>query len=135
MGYAAAIAVGDFNGDGIPDLAVSNNASGYAVTILLGNGDGTFKAGASLPVPQWSVTPQGIVAMDFNGDGKTDLAVTSANNYSPSSYVVTILLGNGDGTFTQGRLTTQAKATNPLWAATSMGTAFRTWPSQTTTTR
>ena len=103
VGFGAAIAVGDFNGDGIPDLAVSNSASGYVVTILLGNGDGTFNVGASVPVPQWSIVPQGIVAMDFNGDGNTDLAVTSANNNSPSSYVVTILLGKGDGTFTQGQ--------------------------------
>ncbi len=102
VGFAGAIAVGDFNGDGIPDLAVSNNNnSSYAVTILLGNGDGTFTVGSSVPVPQWSINPQGIVAMDFNGDGKTDLAVTSANGNSPSNYVVTILLGNGDGTFTQ----------------------------------
>ncbi|MGD0507013.1 MAG: VCBS repeat-containing protein [Terriglobales bacterium] len=103
VGYAASIAVADFNGDGIPDLAVSNNASGYVVTILLGEGDGTFNVGTSVPVPQWSINPQGIVAMDFHGDGKMDLAVTSANNNSPSSYVVTILLGNGDGTFTQGQ--------------------------------
>ena len=102
VAYGAAIAVGDFNADGIPDLAVSNNPSGYAVTILLGNGDGTFKVGSSVAVPQWSVTPQGIVAMDFNGDGKADLAVTSANTNS-SNYVVTILLGNGDGTFTLGQ--------------------------------
>ena len=103
VGWAGSVAVGDFNGDGIPDLAVSNNASGYAVTILLGNGDGTFTVGASVTVPQWSVNPQGIVAMDFNGDGKTDLAVTSSNGYTPASYVVTILLGNGDGTFTTGQ--------------------------------
>jgi len=104
VSFAAAIAVGDFNGDGIPDLAVSNNnGSGYAVTILLGKGDGTFNVGANVSVPQWSLNPQGIVAMDFNGDGKTDLAVTSANGDSPSNYVVTILLGNGDGTFTQGQ--------------------------------
>ncbi len=103
VSFGAAIAVGDFNGDGIPDLAVSNNGNGYAVTILLGNGDGTFTVGASMSVPQWSINPQGIVAMDFNRDGKTDLAVTSANGNSPPSYVVTILLGNGDGTFTQGQ--------------------------------
>ncbi len=103
VSFAAAITVGDFNGDGIPDLAVSNNGSGYAVTILLGNGDGTFNVGANVSVPQWSLNPQGIVAMDFNGDGKTDLAVTSANGNSPSNYVVSILLGNGDGTFTQGQ--------------------------------
>ena len=41
--------------------------------------------------------------MDFDGDGNTDLAVTSANTYSPASYVVTILLGNGDGTFITGQ--------------------------------
>src|SRR5208282_406278 len=73
VSFGAAIAVGDFNGDGIPDLAVSNNGSGYVVTILLGNGDGTFTVGASVPVPQWSINPEGIVAMDFNGDGKMDL--------------------------------------------------------------
>jgi hypothetical protein len=99
VGWAASIAVGDFNGDGIPDLAVGNDASDYVVTILLGNGDGTFTVGTSVPILQWSVVPQGVVALDFNGDGKTDLAVTSANNYAPASYLVTILLGNGDGTF------------------------------------
>lgn len=102
VSFAASIAVADFNGDGIPDLAVSNNGYGYVVTILLGNGDGTFTVGSSTTLPSWSVTPESIVAMDFNGDGKMDLAVTSSNTNSPASYVVTILLGNGDGTFTQG---------------------------------
>ena len=101
---ASAIAVGDFNGDGIPDLAVSNeDGTNYQVTILLGNGDGTFTVGTSTPIPAWSVNPEGIVAMDFDGDGNTDLAVTSADNYSPASYVVTILLGKGDGTFVTGQ--------------------------------
>jgi hypothetical protein len=103
VSFAAAIAVGDFNGDGIPDLAVSNSANGYVVSIFLGNGDGTFAAGANISVPSWSVTPEGLVAADFNSDGKTDLAVTSSNNYAPSSYQVTILLGNGDGTFNVGQ--------------------------------
>lgn len=102
VSYAAAIAVGDFNGDGIPDLAVSNNASGSVVTILFGNGDGTFTVGPSTGVPSWSVNPEAIVATDFNGDGKLDLAVTSSNTNSPASYQVTILLGNGNGTFTVG---------------------------------
>lgn len=105
--YAAGIAVGDFNGDGIPDLAVSNNVSAnYVVTILLGNGDGTFVTGSSVSVPSWSVSPEGLIAMDFNHDGKTDLAVTSANTDETdgsASYQVTILLANGDGTFTKGQ--------------------------------
>ncbi|HTS67965.1 MAG TPA: VCBS repeat-containing protein, partial [Terriglobia bacterium] len=80
------VAVGDFNGDGKLDLAVANARSDN-VTILLGNGDGTFTATASSPVTgsgSWYV-----VVGDFNGDGKLDLATEGA-----------VLLGNGDGTFT-----------------------------------
>ena len=91
-GYAPySIAVGDFNGDGIPDLAAANFES-RTVTVLLGNGDGTFKAAAS---PATGGDPESIAVGDFNGDGKDDLAV-------PNSFdsTVTILLGNGDGTFT-----------------------------------
>jgi hypothetical protein len=98
--YTSSIAEGDFNGDGIPDLAVVNlcssatvcTASGSTVMILLGNGDGTFKT-ASLAAT--ITNPENITVGDFNGDGKADLAVAS---YEPGS--VTILLGNGDGTFT-----------------------------------
>ncbi|MDR3746514.1 MAG: FG-GAP-like repeat-containing protein [Acidobacteriaceae bacterium] len=86
------IAIGDFNGDGIPDMAIANRNSN-TVTILLGNGDGTFTAS---PVsPATGSYPYSIVSGDFNGDGKADLAV--ANYYDGT---VTILLGNGDGTFT-----------------------------------
>jgi hypothetical protein len=88
------IATGDFNGDGIPDLAVANYSSSSAVTILLGKGDGTFTSSAVSP-PAGSY-PGSIVVADFNSDGKPDLAVTSTY-----SNTVTILLGNGDGTFTQ----------------------------------
>jgi hypothetical protein len=79
----------DFNGDGKLDLAVAN---GITVSILLGNGDGTFQPQV---VYQVGVTPVGIVAADFNGDGKLDLAVANYWNNTLS-----ILLGNGDGTFT-----------------------------------
>ena len=79
------IAVGDFNGDGIPDLAVVGISN--SVTVLLGNGDGTFTPTATSPQVtsgQWN-----IMVGDFNGDGIQDLAVGDG----------TILLGNGDGTF------------------------------------
>ncbi|MGB6158052.1 MAG: FG-GAP-like repeat-containing protein [Acidobacteriaceae bacterium] len=88
-----AVAVGDFNGDGIPDLAVSAGGPSQPLVIFLGNTNGTY---TTLPGPSvftYSFGP--IVVADFNGDGKQDMAVLNAN-----SSAVTILLGNGDGTFT-----------------------------------
>jgi hypothetical protein len=85
------IAVGDFNGDGKLDLAVPNS-SDNTLTILLGNGDGTFAS--TLLSPYMGSLPISIAVGDFNRDGILDLAV--ANEASSD---VTILLGNGDGTF------------------------------------
>jgi hypothetical protein len=90
-GPSSFVATGDFNGDGIPDLAVANNND--TLTILLGNGDGTFTPAAISPLT--GSAPVSIAVGDFNQDGKLDLAIV--NEYSNS---VTILLGNGDGTFT-----------------------------------
>lgn len=89
-----AVAVGDFNGDGKLDLAVANFADN-TVTILLGNGDGTFTAASGSPIPVGSA-PDAIVLGDFLGNGKLDLAVANS-----ASNNVTLLLGNGDGTFTE----------------------------------
>jgi sugar lactone lactonase YvrE len=88
------IATADFNGDGIPDLAVgAMNTNAAALSILLGNGDGTFTPVATNPVV--GVYPYSVVVGDFNGDGIPDLAVGNVINSS-----VSILLGKGDGTFT-----------------------------------
>ena len=84
------VVVGDFNADGIPDLAVIDRDNS-AVDILLGNGDGSFAGEAT--EPSISGVPNYIATGDFNGDGKTDLAVTE------SAGTIAILLGNGDGTF------------------------------------
>lgn len=91
------IAVGDFNGDGVLDLAVGQNEpTGGVITIFLGNGDGTFKPGIDYPAgPMHSGAPPSLVTGDFNGDGKLDLA--SSSGYGGSE--ISILLGNGDGTF------------------------------------
>ncbi len=98
----AAIAVGDFNGDGKLDLAVATQCGNDpsclsgAVSILLGNGDGTFAAPPSPATPPGTgKIPLSIAVGDFNGDGKLDLAVVNSGDRN-----VSILLGNGDGTFT-----------------------------------
>jgi hypothetical protein len=99
--YPDSIATGDFNGDGIPDLAVANVGCGGTfcygtVSILLGNGDGTFTATAS---PATGVEPISIAVGDFNGDGIADLAVVNCSG-NLTQGTVSVLLGNGDGTFT-----------------------------------
>jgi len=85
-----AVAVGDFNDDGKPDLAVVNRSSRDA-SVLLGNGDGTLQKAAHYDLGQ---TPSFVATGDFNGDQRLDLVVAEgANN------IVSVLLGNGDGTF------------------------------------
>jgi len=86
------LALGDFNGDSKPDLAVVNNPA--TVAILTGKGDGTFNAPVSFSVGR---SLYSIVAADWNGDGKLDLAVLDTQQLSGDK--VWILPGNGNGTF------------------------------------
>lgn len=85
------IAVGDFNGDGFLDMAWTSDASSGSVTILLGNGDGTFRVSSPISTGSFSTS---VITADFNGDGKLDLAVVNAGSGN-----VSILIGNGDGSF------------------------------------
>src|ERR1700674_3738612 len=89
----SAVVVGDFNGDGKPDLAVANSGSNN-VSILLGNGDGTFQPAVNFDA---GLSPNSIAVGDFNGDGRLDLAVLQTGNPTNSvAGAVSILLGNGD---------------------------------------
>jgi hypothetical protein len=102
--YAFSVAVGDFNGDGKADLAVANecpeiNCNTGEVSVLLGNGDGTFQAARSYSSGGYEAYT--IAVGDVNNDGKADLIVTNGCQ-SPdhcANGVVGVLLGNGDGTF------------------------------------
>ncbi len=102
-----ALITGHFNSKSTTDntdLAVVNQTD-KTVSIFLGNGGGTFTLKSS---PATGVMPVAIVARDFNGDGQTDLAVVNQGDatHPPS---VSILLGNGDGTFSPGTTLTTGK--------------------------
>jgi len=94
-GNPLAVVTGDFNDDHILDLAVANKQT-QQVSVLLGNGDGTFQAFRTFAA---GTNPVSITTADFNGDGKVDLALTSIPSGSNPGNLVSLLLGNGDGTF------------------------------------
>ncbi|HTQ55593.1 MAG TPA: VCBS repeat-containing protein [Bryobacteraceae bacterium] len=100
--YPRSIAVADFNHDGNPDLAVANESpsSGGSVTVFPGNGDGTFQTPSFLMAGTY---PASVVAADFNGDGKVDLAVANSQQFQTTppfeNGSVSVFPGNDDGTF------------------------------------
>ena len=94
---SVSVAVGDFRHNGILDLAVANSGlrGTPSVSVLLGNGDGTFQPAANYAA---GIRPESVAVGDFRDNGILDLAVANANRGATSGYV-SVLLGNGDGTF------------------------------------
>ena len=82
--------VADLNHDGNLDIVVTNCGLTFQISVMLGNGDGTFQPAVNYPLPNCSDVP---AVGDFNGDGNPDLAVADGDGS------VLVLLGNGDGTF------------------------------------
>jgi uncharacterized repeat protein (TIGR01451 family) len=107
------VVVGDFNGDGKQDLAVLN-ATSNSVSLLLGNGDGSFQTAKSFNCGN---NPSSLAVGDFNGDGKLDLVVFMFGNSSSAvSAELRVLLGNGDGTLQAPIVTTASVLTQSFVA-------------------
>jgi hypothetical protein len=101
--YSLGLAVGDTNGDGKPDIMVANecsssqNCSNGIVSVLLGNGDGTFQT--AVTYNSGGIYARSLQAADMNGDGKLDIVVENECATDCSTGAISVLLGNGDGTF------------------------------------
>lgn len=109
-----AVASGDFDGDGLPDIAAGSDLASFTgallpdLTIMLGNGDGTFRLADTY---QTGVFPQQIAVTDFDLDGRLDLGVVGGAGD------VTVLLGAGDGTFRPGPTARAGRGTTSIAAA------------------
>jgi hypothetical protein len=93
------VAVGHLRGAQAPlDIVTANEDFPGTVSVLLGNGDGTFQPAVTIPIGQES-RPRAVALADLNGDGQLDIVTTNQFDLSQHAEGIDVLLGNGDGTF------------------------------------
>jgi len=113
-----ALATGDFNSDGKPDMAVANGTDS-TVTVFINNGDNTFQTKAAIAT---GTTPCSVAVGDFDGNGNNDMAVANSGSHN-----VTVLLGDGTGAFTPAAGSPVAAGTNPSSVAVGDFTGDGNW--------
>jgi hypothetical protein len=106
-GQSQDVAAGDFNGDGKIDVVSTINTPQISLSLLPGNGDGTFNAPLHFPNTSGFDSPD-VVATDLNNDGKLDVvllhSIACFSAPCVAAEVITVMLGNGDGTFQTSEL-------------------------------
>ncbi len=124
--WPTSIAVADINGDGKPDI-IATSPYRNSVSVLLGNGDGTFKPATALGLPKGTY-PSSVAVADLTGDGRPDIITANGSLYSyfrgrNGGSSVSVLLGNGDGTFQPARTVTLPAGIVPFAVAVTDLTA------------